>query len=154
MAVPENEKRTPVFDWIAGDFKRDIRGNIVTATQQEAAVEVIIKALQTKRGIYLIYGSFDDDLDHKYGNDTWDILANQEISDEVRIDEIKRAIEEALVYDPWILEVYDIEVTRDHKALQDFWQRRPEVDAVYASFKVSTIFDSALAIEGIVIEGV
>lgn len=154
MAVPENEKKTPVFDWIAGDFKRDVRGAIVTATEQEAAIEVILKALHTKRGIYLIYGSFDEDLDHKYGNDTWDILANQQISDEVRIDEIKRAIEEALVYDPWILEVYDITVTRDHTALLEFQKRRPEIDAVYASFKVSTIFDRELAIEGIIIEGV
>lgn len=154
MAVLENEKKTPVFDWIAGDFKRDIRGGIVTVNEQEAAIEVILKALHTKRGLYLIYGSFDEDLDHNYGNDTWDILANQQISDEVRIDEIKRAIEEALIYDPWILEVYEITVTRNHKDLVAFKNRRPEIDAVYASFKVSTIFDRGLAIEGIVIEGV
>lgn len=150
----ENEKKTPVFDWTAGDFKRDVRGGIVTVTEQEAAVEVILKALHTKRGLYLIYASFDEDLDHKYGNDTWDILANQQISDEVRTDEVKRAIEEALIYDPWITGVYAIQVTRDHKTLQDFQKRSLEIDAVYASFKVSTIFDRELAIEGVIIKGV
>lgn len=111
----EAEKKTPVFDWHNGDFLRDPKGKIVTVTQEEAVEQIVIKAQQTARGLFLIYAHPEEpELDHTYGSDAWDILNNNNkaLSEEARISELKRAFKEALIYDPWITDVVDIVIER------------------------------------------
>lgn len=138
----EYERRTPVFDWVRREFVTDSTGKVVTVTEEQAAEQIIIKALQTTRGASLIYSNVDDeDLDQKYGTDVPDIIKDGTLSREVKIDEIKRAIEEALIYLDWIEEVYDVAVNG----------LPGEVDAMEASCSVLTIFDRVIEVRGAVI---
>lgn len=147
--MAESDKRSPVFDWEAGDFVKDNQGAVKTVTEGEAVIQVAMKALNTVRGVYLIYANVDDeDLNHKYGNDTENIL-KQDISEEVRISELKRAIYEALIYDIWITDVYDITVSRE----PDGVQIGKEIDAAYLSCKLSTIFDKDITLDGVNLNG-
>lgn len=140
----EFERRSPVFDWDKGDFARDPGGNVITATEGAAAEQIIIKALQTPRGLFDIYANLEDeDLDHKYGSDIPDILRDHSIDQTVKEDEIKRAIEDALVYIDWIEEVENIE----------FSIKPGEIDAVEISCDVITIFDEVIEVRGLEING-
>lgn len=142
----EYEKRTPVFDFEAGEFVTDLQGRIVTVTEEEAVVQIALKALQTVRGVYLIYGNLEDDSrDHTYGNDTENVLRAPGLSDAARIAEIERSIKEALIYDPWITKITDLQVKRR----RDLTGKEPYIpaqgdhiktDEVYASFTVHHIF--------------
>lgn len=137
--VAENEKRIPVFDWETGDFARDPQGAIVTATELDAVEQIIIKNLQTQRGFHIIYADPEHPKnDHKYGNDTVDVMTRRGLTDGVRISEMKRAIREALIYDGWILDVYDIILYREGNT-----------DTVQASFTVKTIFGHDIYAEGV-----
>lgn len=109
----EYEKRTPVFDFEAGEFLTDLQGGVVTVTESEAVVQIALKALQTVRGVYLIYANTDDEArNHTYGNDTLNVMRAPGLSEKARIAEIERAIKEALIYDPWITKVTDIRIKR------------------------------------------
>jgi hypothetical protein len=153
----EEEKRTPVFNWETGEFKVDLQGRIVTVTQTQAVEQIIIKAQQTARGVFLIYANVDnEDLDHKYGSDAWDILTRPDLPEAVRIDELKRAISEAIIYDPWVTDVYDIKISRDPEGktgdpLNPTFTRPPlkETDSVYCTFWVRTVFDEEIQIQGV-----
>jgi hypothetical protein len=137
----ESEKRTPVFDWEIGDFKTDPQGRIVTVTEQEAVEQIAIKAVNTVRGVFLIYGNVDDeDLDHKYGSDVQNVL-RAPISEDLRLEELKRAVREALIYDPWVEDVYDVEVTREGV----------EPDAGYVDLKIRTIFNTEIPLERVTV---
>lgn len=108
-----SDLKTPVYDWIAGDFAADPQRGIVTATGTAAVEQVIIKATQTIRGVFTIYANLDDpQLDHKYGNDSQWTLRKQ-MPEASRISELTRNVTEALVYDPWITDVTDIVITRE-----------------------------------------
>lgn len=132
----ESEKRSPVFDWENGEFLLDHANNVMTVTEQEAAEQIIIKALQTARGAFLIYANVDDeDLHHKYGSDVPDIQKDGTISQQVKEDEIKRAVEEALIYLDWVNEVNNIALNTDNAD--------PEV-----SLDVVTVFDRVIEIKG------
>lgn len=153
--TPEDEKRTAVFDWQKGDFAVDLQGNQLVATGEAAVIQIIIKALQTARGVFLIYAHpADPELDHAYGNDTADIMTRAELPEDVRLDEMKRAIREALVFDPWIEDVYDIVLTqrKDSKTITNSDGSLTEiaVDAVYADFTVQHIFGIS-AMEGVAV---
>jgi len=140
----ENEKRIPVFEWVQGveggtwgDFKTDMQGRVVTVTGPEAAEQVILKALRTVRGIYAIYADpANTNNNHKYGNDTLDIMTRHGLSDAVRLSEMQRTIKEALEYDPWIVGVSGINIVR-----------QGDTDAV-VSLTVKTIFDT-INLEGV-----
>lgn len=143
--MAESDKRSPVFDWEAGDFVKDNQGAVLTVTEGEAMKQIVLKALNTVRGVYAIYANVDDeDLNHKYGNDTENVL-RQDISEEVRIAELKRAVYEALIYDPWVTDVYDISVSREPEGVQI----GREIDAAYMSCKISTIFDKDITLDGV-----
>lgn len=157
----EDEKRTPVFEWIDsesgefyGEFKTDPQGKVVTVTETEAAQQIVVKAMQTARGVYLIYANVDEpELDHKYGNDSWDILTRRNLTEETRIDELKRAIREAVIYDPWVTDVTDIKVGRSPENLESDNPMEPKIGAAYASFMVHTIFDSNVEVQGVNLNG-
>jgi hypothetical protein len=140
----EFEKRSPVFDWVLGDFARDPGGNVLTVTEGAAVEQIIIKALQTPRGFFDIYGNLEDeDLDHKYGHDIVDILRDHTVSRSVKEDELKRAIEEALVYMDWIESVENTE----------FSTKAGEPEAVEISCDVTTILDTVIEVRGLSING-
>jgi len=104
--------QTPVFDWEAGDFATDLQGAVIVVTEAEAVEQIIIKAIQTIRGVFLIYANEDDPaLDHKYGNDAQDTL-RQDMTEAAKISELARNIREALIYDPFIIDVTDIVITK------------------------------------------
>lgn len=139
-------RQTPVFDWNAGDFLVDFQGNVVTAKEGAAAEQVIIKAQQTRRGVFLLYANTDNpDLNHKYGSDVHDVAVRRDLSEEVRISEIKRTLKEAVAYDPWVLDVYDIAV---YKAVDTDGLTKD-----FASYKVKTIYDEEIEVEGVALNG-
>lgn len=153
MATPENEKRTPVFDWQTGDFAVDLQGKQITATADEAVKQIVLKALQTERGFFLVYENLEDEeLDHAYGSDVADIATRAELPEDVRLDEIKRAIKEALIYDDWITDVYSIVLTRrqDSKTITNEDGTLTEIapDELYADLTVSHIFGTT-TLEGV-----
>ncbi|MGG0702967.1 DUF2634 domain-containing protein [Bacillus inaquosorum] len=140
----EFERRSPVFDWNRGDFALDPGGNIMTVTEGAAAKQIIIKTLQTTRGLFPIYANLeDDDLDHKYGSDVSEILRDHTLSQAIKEDEVKRAVEEALVYLDWIESVDNIE----------YRIKANEIDAIEVDCDVTTIFDETLELRGVVIDG-
>ena len=146
--MAEIDKRSPVFDWETGDFVRTGKGTVDTVTGAEAVEQIIIKAFSTERGRYLIYADVDDeDRDHIYGNDTQNVL-RQPISDEVKLEELKRTVEEAIIYDPWVLEVSDVEVSRE-----PFSGEKKDGAGVYVSATIKTIFDQIIQIEEVAIYG-
>lgn len=146
--MAESDKRTPVFDYAAGDFVKDNQGAILTVTEGAAMEQIALKALITVRGVHRIYANIEEDRNHKYGNDTENVL-RQDVSEEVRIAELKRAIYEALIYDPWVTDVYDISVSRDPEGIQV----GGEIDAAYMSCKLSTIFDKDITLDGVNLNG-
>lgn len=149
--MAESWEKTPVFDFELGDFVTDSSGKVLTVTGGEAAAQIALKALQTVRGVYLIYTNLEDeDLDDKYGNDTLNVLRQENLTEEARLSEIERAIEEALIYDPWILEVNSLTLKRkggpgtygvDTKNLKG--------DELEASFILRTIFDDEIELQGV-----
>lgn len=140
---------TPVFDWELGDFKRDPQGKVVTAAREEAVIQVAIKALQTARSRHMIYYDLEDPDQHdKYGNEIHDVLTATDLDEEARIDELKRAIREALIYHEWIDDVYDITISRDPKEVGQDLQPK-EIDGVYASFWLKTVFDQEIYLQGV-----
>lgn len=141
-----SDLKTPVFDWAAGEFVTDNQGAVVTATGSAAMVQIAVKAQQTARGKYLIYANPEDlELHHKYGNDAWTVLADQTISEAVRLSELKRVIREAILYDPWVKNVSDVDIYQE--TVKDgivLW---------YASFTFSSIWDESKQIEGVLLNG-
>jgi len=142
----EQEKRSPVFDWETGEFVQDLQGNVATVTEGLAVEQIVIKALQTVRSVYLVYADVENpERHHTYGNDTFYVLQAGELSEEARLSELERAVEECLVYDPWITGIQDLQIKRRNQLAGD----EPYVpaagdhiktDEVYASFTVLHIF--------------
>lgn len=149
MATAEKDKRTPVFTWATdqkgtpyGEFQVDPQGRVVTVTRAEAMAQIAIKAQTTARGVYLIYADpANPTKNHKYGNDSFDILRRGNLTEAARIAELKRAIREALIYDPWVKDVRDITVDRIGTA------------GAEASFTIKSIFDTEVDIKGVPLNG-
>lgn len=136
-----DKRKSPLFDWEKGEFMIG-QGRVLTGTEEKAVEQVIIKAQQTARGLYLIYADPENPaLNHKYGSDVHDILVRRDLTEEVRISELKRAIKEAIIYDPWIDDVYEITVTRTG------------TDEVIADFKVRTVYDEEIEVKGVALNG-
>jgi hypothetical protein len=113
MASKDNRK-TPVFDWETGEFALDLQGRVKTETGAPAVEQIILKAQQTIRGLFLIYAAdpeVPESQGHTYGSDARRILASA-LDEDVKLAELERAVREALIYDPWIKDVYDITLTR------------------------------------------
>ena len=133
-------RKTPVFDFNTGEFKVDA-GRVVTARGSEAVKEIIQKAQLTPRGSYIIYASEVPYLNHKYGSDAQDIATRRDISEELRINELKRAVREAIIYDPWVTEVYSVDVYRTGG------------ENLAADYVVRTIYDVDLEVKGVALNG-
>lgn len=132
--------KTAVFDWGAGEFAMDLQGGVVTATRADAVAQIVIKATQTMRGLFLIYADPDNpQLNHKYGNDAAGTMAMQ-MPDAAKISELKRNIRDALIYDPWVRDVTDVEIQKQKNAVGEW--------AYYGSATVHHIYGTT-AIEGV-----
>jgi hypothetical protein len=113
MASKDNRK-TPVYDWQAGEFATDASGKVRTATGAAAVEQIVIKAQQTIRGLFLIYAA-DPEVEgsrgHTYGSDV-DNIRISDLPTAAKLSEMERAVKEAVIYDPWIRDVRDITVQR------------------------------------------
>jgi Protein of unknown function (DUF2634) len=159
--MAEEDKRSPIFNWETGEFEVDLQNRVITVTEGAAMEQIILKAQNTARGVYLIYANVDDpDRNHIYGSDTWEVLREPDLPETVRIDELKRAIREAIEYDPWVTEVSEIRISRTPEGGQPdelnpafLSPNIPELDAVYCTLTVSTIWDNNVTIEGVQLDG-
>jgi hypothetical protein len=150
MAETDNKDLiTPVYDWELGDFKTDPQGRVVMAAREEAVIQIVLKALQTARSRYYIYFDLEDPDQHdKYGSEAQAVLTSADLDEAARIDELKRAITEALIYHEWIDDVYDVVISRDPKEV-GLENHPKEIDGVYANFRLRTVFDNEIFIQGV-----
>jgi hypothetical protein len=139
MAIAEADKKSPVFDFEAGEFVLDSQNNVKLAYGKDALPNIIIKASSTPRGVYSVYANVDKpELDHKYGSDVEEIATHRELSTQARLSELKRAVTESLEYDTWIESVDSVEV------------KTQGTDGVLISANLSTIFDDEpLEVKGV-----
>lgn len=106
------ELKVPVFDFDTGEFVVGLNGNVKTVIGSKAAGMVALKAEQTERGIFPVYGDYENEEEnHIYGSDVRAFGICGEYPKDVRLSEVKRAAEEAIAYDPWIESVDSVEVT-------------------------------------------
>lgn len=105
------ELRVPVFDFDTGEFVIGLSGNVKTVTGSEAAGIIAVKAEQTERGAFPVYGDYEDeDENHVYGSDAKAFGICGDYPKDIRMSEVKRACEEAIAFDPWIDSVDSVEV--------------------------------------------
>ncbi|MFS0841174.1 DUF2634 domain-containing protein [Paenibacillus sp. 1P03SA] len=105
--------KTYQFDFERGEFTGGFVDN------EDAIRQFIRKTLVTSRYRYLIY-------DRSYGSEL-ETLIGADVTPEFLNAEIPRIIQDALLYDERIDDVYEFEITKD-----------PGGDAVVVSFSVST----------------
>lgn len=145
--MTDMELKTPVWDWELGEFAISSHGKVAVATSGAAVIEIVTKAQATPRGVYPIYARpGDPDLDHKYGSDVADILTRRDLSEAARVSELKRAVVDAIQYDPWIYEVNDVSITQ-----QTISDGENTETAYYAAYTVVTPFDT-ITVEGVKLE--
>lgn len=62
--------RVPVFDFDTGEFVIGLDGTVKTVTGSEAVGMIAVKAEETERGIFPVYGDFENEEEnHVYGSD-------------------------------------------------------------------------------------
>lgn len=134
--------KTPMFDWERGEFVQASSGEVATATGGKSILEIAIKALETERGIFLIYATpNDEETDHKYGSEVISVAIRSDLDEENKIAEVERAIREALVYLDGITDVIDMIVYREG------------TDSLRANFTLVTDFDEKIVLEGVPVYG-
>lgn len=128
-----DERKTPVFDWDAGEFAMGIGGVVRTVTGLDAATQVVQKAENTQLGKYAAYGDMEDlTRNHIYGSRVHDVAVRKDIPEAVRLSEMEREAREAVIYDPWVTAVLEAKA----------YSRKDEDDVVryYINLTVETIF--------------
>ncbi|WP_242145587.1 DUF2634 domain-containing protein [Bacillus cereus group sp. BfR-BA-01430] len=112
---------TPLFDFKKGEFITDASGSIVVDDGQKGMANLIEKIHHAHRGAYRVYTD-------EYGSDVRNVLIDSGINEAGRISLVKEAIRDSLIYDDRIIDVSEIEITKDAK------------DAYIASYIVYTIY--------------
>lgn len=112
---------TPLFDFEKGEFVTDANGAVVLDDGQKGMANIIEKIHRTPRGVYKVY---TDD----YGSEVRNVLIDGEINEIGRIQRVKEAIRDSLIFDERIVDVSEIEIQKDEK------------DAYIASYIVYTIY--------------
>ena len=137
--------KSPSFNWNTMEFNVGSNGAVLVVEDELAVKEVAVKAQQTPRGVYTLYADPDNvDLDHKYGSDVLDILTRRDLSEDIQISELKRAIKEALVYDPWITDVKDIKIYTVAEGTRKM---------TYVDYTLVTTFDKNIDVKGAGLNG-
>lgn len=135
------DKKTPVFDWDRMDFKKASNATVATTSGNGAAREIIFKAQQTRRSVYLIYADPEsEENNHKYGSDLKNVVQSG-LTGEALSSEVRRAVREAIVYLEGIQAVRSIEVAKQVN------------DETYISALITTDYGDELPIEGVVLNG-
>lgn len=128
-----DDRKTPVFDWDAGEFSTGIGGVVRTVVGIEAAAQVVQKAQNTQLGKYTVYGDLEDlTRNHVYGSGVHDVAVRKDIPEAVRLSEMEREAREAVIYDPWVTAVPEVKA----------YAERGTDDALryYIDITVETIF--------------
>lgn len=103
--------RVPVFNFDTGEFVVGLDGAVKTVVGSQAAAIIAVKAEQTERGVFPVYGDYEDEEEnHVYGSEVKAFGICGDYPKSVRLSEVKRAAEEAIAYDPWITSVDSVEV--------------------------------------------
>lgn len=111
--MEENELLVPVFDYELGEFVVNPDGSVKTVSGSEAAGHVALKAESTERGVFAVYANYDDeDENHIFGSDVKAVGITTDLPEAARMEEVKRAAEEAIAYDPWVESVDEVTVTK------------------------------------------
>lgn len=120
-------KKTFIFDFEKKEFVVDTMNHIVTTTDNETIIRgVVEKLFNDTRYRHLIY-------DNSRGNEIPDLIAQDEPY-EVFECELKRLIQESLIYHPYIKNVTNIDIRQDGPS-------------IYASFMVEAIDGIIFAVE-------
>lgn len=105
------ELRVPVFDFDTGEFVVGLNGTVKTVTGSQAVGMVVMKAEQTERGVFPVYGDYENEEEnHVYGSDVKAFGICGDYPKDVRMSEVKRAAKEAIAYDPWVVSVDSVTV--------------------------------------------
>lgn len=105
------ELRVPVFDFDTGEFVVGLDGTVKTVTGSQAVGMVVLKAEQTERGVFPVYGDYENEEEnHVYGSDVKAFGICGDYPKDVRMSEVKRAAKEAIAYDPWVVSVDSVTV--------------------------------------------
>lgn len=116
-------------------FKIDFERGIITSEiidQEEAIKQFVYMTLKTERFLHPIYTQ-------DYGSEIKEVIRDKDITEELRVSEIQRMVEEALVHDERIeaVENYEFNVIDDN---------------YYASFDVITV-DEVIRMEEVYLDG-
>lgn len=116
-------------------FKIDFERGIITSEiidEVEAIKQFVYITLMTQRFLHPIYS-------HDYGSEIKEVIKDKEITEELRLSEIQRMVEEALVHDERIEAVENYEYTLDG-------------ERYIASFDVVTV-DEVIRMEEVYLDG-
>lgn len=136
--------RVPVFDFDTGEFVIGLDGSVKTVTGSQAVGIIAVKAEQTERGVFPVYGDYENEEEnHVYGSDVKAFGICGEYPNDVRLSEVRRAAEEAIAYDPWIESVDSVTVTEGN----DKANRPCFIVDIY----FTDIFRNSVLVEGVVV---
>ena len=116
-------------------FRIDFQRGVITSEiidQVEAIKQFVYITLRTERFLFPIYSQ-------DYGSEVREVIQDRNSTEELRLSEIERMIEEALVFDERIEAVENYEFT-------------VESDRYYASFDVVTV-DEVVRMEEVYLDG-
>ncbi len=138
----DTEIKVPVFDFDTGEFVIGLDGAVKTVTGSEAVGVLVVKAEQTERGVFPVYGDYENEEEnHIYGSDVKAFGICGDYPKDVRMSEVKRAAEEAIAYDPWVTSVDDVTV-EEGKDLNG----RP---CFIVNVQFTDIFSNSVLVEGV-----
>lgn len=136
--------RVPVFDFDTGEFVIGLDGSVKTVTGSQAVGIIAVKAEQTERGVFPVYGDYENEEEnHVYGSDVKAFGICGEYPNDVRLSEVRRAAEEAIAYDPWIESVDSVTVIEGN----DKANRPCFIVDIY----FTDIFRNSVLVEGVVV---
>lgn len=136
------EMLVPVFDFDTGEFVVGLDGTVKTVTGSEAVGIIAVKAEQTERGVFPVYGDFENEEEnHIYGSDVRAFGISGDYPKDVRMSEMERAAEEAIAFDPWIkgVDMVTVEEGKDKSGRPCF----------NISIEFTDIFKNSVLVEGV-----
>lgn len=139
--------RVPVFDFDTGEFVIGLDGTVKTVTGSEAVGMIAVKAEETERGVFPVYGDFENEEEnHVYGSDVKAYGICGDYPKDVRLSEVKRAAEEAIAY-PSIMNIIpklsykDVGLSDSTKALPAFMVDDAEKPEIFVGTFMAMVHD-------------
>ena len=116
-------------------FRIDFDRGLITSEmidEAEAIKQFVFVTLRTQRFLFPVYSQ-------DYGSEIREVIQDKDMTEELRMSEIQRMVEEALIYDERI------------EAVENY-EYRIEDDNYYASFDVVTV-DEVIRMEEVYLDG-